>query len=149
MGKARSVVVKPRERAGALAPPPLAANLWFDPWRLGAGAFGFVSAGMTKRGETLRANDAAQPARAGRDVVVVQPARDVAQYLIELYLRFPPDRETGLALRRYDEMLCQTYPHIAAMMTNKNTRLLRAGRYLPYRTLSAWARGKQSNGGIL
>lgn len=74
---------------------------------------------------------------------------DVAQYLIELYLRFPPDRETGLALRRYDEMLCQTYPHIAAMMTNKNTRLLRAGRYLPYRTLSAWARGKQSNGGIL
>ncbi len=35
------------------------------------------------------------------------------------------------------------------MMTNKNTRLLRAGRYLPYRTLSAWARGKQSNGGIL
>ena len=35
-------------------------------------------------------------------------------------------------------MLCQTYPHIAAMMTNKNTRLLRAGRYLPYRTLSAW-----------
>ena len=51
--------------------------------------------------------------------------------------------------RWYDEMLCQTYPHIAAMMTNKNTRLLRAGRYLPYRTLSAWARGKQSNGGIL
>ena len=81
--------------------------------------------------------------------VAVQRARDVAQYLIELYLRFPPDRETGLALRRYDEMLCQTYPHIAAMMTNKNTRLLRAGRYLPYRTLSAWARGKQSNGGIL
>ena len=81
--------------------------------------------------------------------VVVDPQRDVAQYLIELYLRFPPDRETGLALRRYDEMLCQTYPHIAAMMTNKNTRLLRAGRYLPYRTLSAWARGKQSNGGIL
>ena len=81
--------------------------------------------------------------------LLVQRARDVAQYLIELYLRFPPDRETGLALRRYDEMLCQTYPHIAAMMTNKNTRLLRAGRYLPYRTLSAWARGKQSNGGIL
>ena len=73
----------------------------------------------------------------------------MAQYLIELYLRFPPDRHTGLALRRYDEMLCQTYPHIAAMMTNKNTRLLRAGRYLPYHTLSAWARGKQSNGGIL
>ena len=83
------------------------------------------------------------------DLLLVQRARDVAQYLIELYLRFPPDRETGLALRRYDEMLCQTYPHIAAMMTNKNTRLLRAGRYLPYRTLSAWARGKQSNGGIL
>ena len=79
----------------------------------------------------------------------MQRARDVAQYLIELYLRFPPDHETGLALRRYDEMLCQTYPHIAAMMTNKNTRLLRAGRYLPYRALSAWARGKQSNGGIL
>ena len=92
---------------------------------------------------------AAQPAPAGRDLLLVQRARDVAQYLIELYLRFPPDRETGLALRRYDEMLCQTYPHIAAMMTNKNTRLLRAGRYLPYRTLSAWARGKQSNGGIL
>ncbi|MFZ1740177.1 MAG: hypothetical protein WAT97_04770, partial [Gemmiger qucibialis] len=88
-------------------------------------------------------------APAGRDLLLVQRARDVAQYLIELYLRFPPDRETGLALRRYDEMLCQTYPHIAAMMTNKNTRLLRAGRYLPYRTLSAWARGKQSNGGIL
>lgn len=92
---------------------------------------------------------AAQPAPAGRDLLLVQRARDVAQYLIELYLRFPPDRETGLALRRYDEMLCQTYPHIAAMMTNKNTRLLRAGRYLPYRALSVWARGKQSNGGIL
>lgn len=78
---------------------------------------------------------AAQPAPAGRDLLLVQRARDVAQYLIELYLRFPPDRETGLALRRYDEMLCQTYPHIAAMMTNKNTRLLRAGRYLPYRTI--------------
>lgn len=33
---------------------------------------------------------AAQPAPAGRDLLLAQRARDVAQYLIELYLRFPP-----------------------------------------------------------
>lgn len=85
----------------------------------------------------------------GRDLLLVQRARDVAQYLIELYLRFPPDRETGQALRRYDQMLRKNYPHIAAGMTNKNTRLLRCGNYLPYRALSAWARGKKADGGII
>ena len=88
----------------------------------------------------------AQPAPAGRDLLLVQRARDVAQYLIELYLRFPPDRETGLALRRYDEMLCQTDPHIAAMMTKPVC--CEPGVTCPT-ALSAWARGKQSNGGIL
>lgn len=98
--------------------------------------------------------DAAEPLTAkaaptARDTMLTARARDVAQYLIELYLRFTPCAETARALRCYDRMLRQRYPGLAARMTSKNTRLLRAGNYLPYRVLSAWARGKTPSGGMI
>ena len=62
MREARSFAVWPFLSAGALARAPSAAFRWLLPWRKGAGAFGFVSAGMTKRGERVRAMAAVQPA---------------------------------------------------------------------------------------
>lgn len=90
--------------------------------------------------------DAAEPLAgdSARDRLLQLRARDVAQYLIELYLRFPPGSDVARELRRYDTMLCREYPNIAQRMQNKNTRLLRAGQYLPYRLLSAWARNKRA-----
>lgn len=70
-------------------------------------------------------------------------ARDIAQYGIELLLRFPPDAETKHRLAEYDTALRTRHPEIARQMKNKNTRLLRASRYELYRALQM--RAKQKN----
>ena len=70
-------------------------------------------------------------------------ARDIAQYGIELLLRFPPSAETRRRLAQYDRALRSRHASIAAQMKNKNTRLLRASRYAAYPLVSWWARNKQ------
>lgn len=69
-------------------------------------------------------------------------ARDIAQYGIELLLRFPPSAEAKRRLVDYDTALRTRYPNIAGRMTNKNTRLLRASRYGIYRVAQHRAQGK-------
>lgn len=71
-------------------------------------------------------------------------ARDIAQYGIELLLRFPTQEATALQLAEYDRALRRQHPRIAARMTNKNTRLLRATAYRAYPVLSWWARRKRA-----
>lgn len=66
-------------------------------------------------------------------------ARDIAQYGIELLLRFAPESTVRERLEAYDRALCKKHPAIAKRMHNKNTRLLRTSRYmeLSYR-LANW-----------
>lgn len=66
-------------------------------------------------------------------------ARDIAQYGIELLLRFPAERATRDLLRQYDGMLRSQYPATAARMHNKNTVLLRATGYACYPLMHWWA----------
>ena len=71
-------------------------------------------------------------------------ARDIAQYGIELLLRFPAGEQVRRQLADYDGMLRRDYPSIAASMTNKNTRLLRATRYLgPSYRRANWDAGRK------
>lgn len=69
-------------------------------------------------------------------------ARDIAQYGIELLLRFPPSAETKRRLVDYDTALRTRHPVIARRMTNKNTRLLRASGYGLYGVAQRRARKK-------
>lgn len=69
-------------------------------------------------------------------------ARDVAQYGIELLLRFVPGAETKQRLIKYDTALRSRHPEIARQMTNKNTRMLRASRYGLYGINSWWQKRK-------
>ena len=73
-------------------------------------------------------------------------ARDIAQYGIELLLRFPAGEQVRLELADYDSMLRRDYPTIAAGMTNKNTRFLRVSRYLgPGYRLANWNAVRKTN----
>ena len=69
-------------------------------------------------------------------------ARDIAQYGIELQLRFAPSPEVKKRLIAYDTALRTRHPDTARRMTNKNTRLLRASRYLLYRLTQQHAQKK-------
>lgn len=71
--------------------------------------------------------------------ILLARARDIAQYGIELLLRFPPDKKVQKRLEDYDRSLRTKHPRIAAQMHNKNTALLRYSRYtkLSYR-LANW-----------
>lgn len=69
-------------------------------------------------------------------------AQDIAQYGIELLLRFPPSDETKQRLVEYDTALRTRHPGIARRMTNKNTRLLRASRYELYQAMQLRAKRK-------
>ena len=69
-------------------------------------------------------------------------ARDIAQYGIELLLRFEPGAETKRRLIEYDTSLRTRHPDIARRMVNKNTRLLRVSRYGLYKINSWWKKRK-------
>lgn len=69
-------------------------------------------------------------------------ARDIAQYGIELQLRFPPSPGAKKRLVAYDTSLRTRHPSIACRMTNKNTRLLRASAYMMYRIAQRHAQKK-------
>lgn len=69
-------------------------------------------------------------------------ARDIAQYGIELLLRFPPSAEAKQRLVDYDTALCTRHPGIARRMKNKNTRLLRASGYGLYGMNIWWKKRK-------
>lgn len=66
-------------------------------------------------------------------------ARDIAQYGIELLLRFEPDKKVRERLEAYDRSLRKKHPQISAKMYNKNTKMLRISQYmeLSYR-LASW-----------
>lgn len=85
----------------------------------------------------------AQPDGTARGRVLQARARDIAQYQIELFLRFPPSGAVQRELTEYDRALRSRFPGIAAQMQNKNTRLLRASGYALYPLLHAWASHKK------
>lgn len=70
-------------------------------------------------------------------------ARDIAQYGIELLLRFAPERKVRERLEAYDRALRKEHPDIAAHMYNKNTKMLRYSRYSLYGLLNFYAKNKQ------
>lgn len=57
-------------------------------------------------------------------------ARDIAQYGIELLLRFAPEAKVRQRLEAYDRNLRKEHPNIARRMHNKNTFFLRTSRYM-------------------
>ena len=83
----------------------------------------------------------ALPAGAKGDLLRAR-ARDIAQYGIELLLRFPAGGGIRAQLRRYDGMLRSQHPAVASRMKNKNTRLLRATGYACYPLMQWWAKRK-------
>lgn len=72
-------------------------------------------------------------------------ARDIAQYGIELLLRFAPEAKVRQRLEDYDRNLRKEHPNIARRMHNKNTRLLRTSRYCLYGALNRYTRKKTRN----
>lgn len=74
-----------------------------------------------------------------KGMILSSRARDIAQYGIELLLRFAPESKVRQRLEAYDRDLCKKHPSIAKRMHNKNTRFLRTSRYmeLSYR-LANW-----------
>lgn len=70
-------------------------------------------------------------------------AQGIAQYGIELLLRFPPSRAVRLSLKAYDTALRTRYPIIAHHMCNKNTTILRVSGYWMYGILQNYAKKKQ------
>ena len=70
-------------------------------------------------------------------------ARDIAQYGIELLLRFEPGRKVKQQLAAYDKAVRNDHPAIARQMHNKNTRLLRFSGYKLYGVLQRHAHEKQ------
>lgn len=72
-------------------------------------------------------------------------ARDIAQYGIELLLRFAPENKVRERLESYDRALCSKHPAIAKQMRNKNTRLLRTSHYRLYGALNRYTRKKTRN----
>lgn len=69
-------------------------------------------------------------------------ARDIAQYGIELLLRFSPEEKVRQRLESYDRALRKDHPAIARRMRNKNTRLLRTSRYSLYSALNRYTKKK-------
>ena len=69
-------------------------------------------------------------------------ARDIAQYGIELLLRFEPDKKVRERLEAYDRSLRKKHPQISAKMYNKNTIMLRNSRYCLYGLLNIYAKVK-------
>ena len=69
-------------------------------------------------------------------------ARDIAQYGIELLLRFPSSADTKRQLKEYDTALRARHPALASRMTCKNTRLLRISGYGLYRVVQRYVRRK-------
>lgn len=75
--------------------------------------------------------------------MLIARARDIAQYGIELLLRFAPEKKVQKRLEEYDRSLRTKHPRIAAQMHNKNTALLRYSRYGLYGLLNRYAKTKQ------
>lgn len=76
--------------------------------------------------------------------ILLSRARDIAQYGIELLLRFPISKKTKSLLLQYDKFLRMHFPAVANMMHNKNTRLLRCSHYFAYCPLCIWEKKKRS-----
>lgn len=82
------------------------------------------------------------PAGTAKGKILRARARDVAQYMIELFLRFPPSEEVKRQLREYDEMCRKQYGNIWETVPNKNTKLLRCSGYSFYFLISRYERWK-------
>lgn len=93
--------------------------------------------------QVLTAADALPGTAGGRRLK--DRARDIAQYGIELLLRFPSGTDTKRLLKSYDTALRTRHPDIARRMTCKNTRLLRISGYGLY-PLAHWHSRKTGSG---
>lgn len=87
--------------------------------------------------------DAAETLTGIRGEILRGRARDIAQYGIELLLRFEPGRKVRRELEAYDRSLRRDHPAIAAGMRNKNTRLLRYSGYSLYGLLHRYTKMKR------
>lgn len=88
------------------------------------------------------------PGQNPKEQMLRRRARDIAQYQIELFLRFTPGAAVWRSMAEYDRMLRREYPVISGMMQNKNTRLLRCSKYSLYILFCIWSRKKYKNSGV-